>query len=127
MWDKFIVSVKNKDFLTLKKLSTSIVYCSECAQKQFSNENASTSIDEFIRQGEYKRFYWEGSYVKSIDESDSLSYFVNQIKEKLKESYSKQLDVLVGDNCKGEECSQTIISFVKTKEGYKFCGYFLQP
>jgi hypothetical protein len=62
-----------------------------------------------------------------MDEKDSVDYFVTFIEKELHEKYSRQLDVLIGDDCRGEECSETIAHFVLTNEGYRFCGYELIP
>jgi hypothetical protein len=131
VWDKFITPVKNEDFITLKKLSTTCVYCPECKKDSLKDYYDCTSIEEFIRQCEFKIFYWEGSYVQSISEHDSLNYSANFINKESHKTYTKELEITIGDDCKGwagiEECSQTVVFFVKSEDGYKFCGYRLQP
>lgn len=156
VWDEFKFAIKKNDLQLLKKLSADCIYCHECTTNSPAEiakmekilkadpdanidylDQQDVPINRFIKEdvnyvfnADAKAFFFNDSNIEWISEREDVGFMSNSNCYNAKKITSpiKLIEVSVGDkHCHGEECSQTIFSFVQTKEGYKFCGFINIP
>ena len=156
-WSSFAKAVISNDLQTIKRLSTDCVLCTDCLinspkedslfnayQDNHPNEwydqflnNRYISIQTFIEEDKLTIFD-ENTLSRLLDES-KIIFFNNNHNRKLyaKECIIKSSEpdsanleevfITVVDPSEKAEGMQKAFAFIKTKSGYKFCGYSTIP
>jgi hypothetical protein len=150
VWDAFRSAILKNDTKLITKLSINCIHCLECYDNSteenkyiseleknnpIKHSELSSHIYILIKQfiDEDLKFYFNNFTLNEknigwINERNK-TYFENDTTctdfDRIKSSY---LEVSISNlECEGEECSQTIYSFVDTDDGYKFCGLIQVP
>lgn len=134
VWINFKQAVLSKNFETLRRLSFSCLYCTDCDTDNSNSLQNSTDTNKFVSTNKFIPNYFERVFNKRkndfyFNEDNLESITLNLDSEIYSASYCglkngtrhNKLEVIIGDNkCSGDECSQTIFTFIDDQSGYKF-------
>lgn len=137
VWVDFRKTVTSTDVHAFRQLSLPCIYCPDC-NAYIANGPVDTSdtkdyvlTDQFITSGGFQSvfnkkansFYFNEANVGWISLSDALNINLESCFGISEIAGQKVLEVSINDNsCSGEECSQTIFTFIDLGKGYKFYG-----
>ena len=141
VWMNFRQAILSRNLDTFRNLSLSCIYCPDCdayllnplvdtaeIKKYISAE---TFINDAFQQVFNKRainFYFNEDNIGWISVKDDSDIALNSYFNIPKMVVCKKLEVgIKDDNCKGDECSQTIFTFIDFGTGYKFCSMLSIP
>lgn len=133
IWVNFREAVISNDLNAFKKLTMPCIYCPECNTYIKSSSPDTTNnftipiTDDFfinsykkIFSKELRNFYFNFDNLSWIEETKISDIDFIDCSGIDKTTKSEGLDVSISDKkCSGDECSQTLFSFIKTDKGYK--------
>lgn len=133
IWVNFREAVISNDFNAFKKMAMPCIYCPECntyikgPSPDTTNDYTIPVTDDFfvnsykkVFSKELKNFYFNYDNLSWIEVTKISDTDFIDCPGKYKTTNSEGLDISISDKkCSGEECSQTLFSFIKTDKGYK--------
>ena len=134
VWIDFKQVVLSKKLDTFKRLSLPCLYCPDCDTDNSNSLQDTTDTNNFISTNKFITDYFQKVFSKRKNEFYFNEYNLESITAILNseiylgsccglknETPHKILEVIIGDNkCSGDECSQTIFTFVYDDSEYKF-------
>ncbi|EKR62605.1 hypothetical protein LEP1GSC036_2045 [Leptospira weilii str. 2006001853] len=154
VWIQFANSILENDLKEIKRLSTSCIYCPECLTNipeeesqlekfqdlnsdRFDSDPSYIPIDTFLEKNrnlflnaEIKTKPLNLSIYKIYPDDANLNQFNRSCilsKKELSSTKVYTVSVTVRESIFGSEGDQRIFTFIRTKKGFRFCGYLSIP